>query len=63
MKTANRAIIVYHPMSPWIAKADLRLYLNDNTVLRTCLRDDDAAMDYLHRHFPDLTDIKVIVAC
>ena len=63
MKTANRAVVVYHPTSPWANKVDLRLYLGETIVLRTSMRDDRTALRFLQDHCPEISDIKTITVC
>lgn len=52
--TIDNAIIHYYPMLPYIAKADVHLRYGSKIVLKAVLRDDDAAMDFLRRRFPDV---------
>ena len=58
----DNAIIHYYPLSPYVAKCDLHLRRGNSIVLRTCLRDDDVAKEFLRTHFCGVP-AKTIVHC
>lgn len=58
----NNAIIHYYPLSPYAEKCDLHLYRGNSIVLRTCLRDDDMAKEFLCAHFCGIPT-RTIVHC
>lgn len=50
----DNAVIHHYPLSPYIVKAAINLREGDKIVLRICIRDTDAARDYLSRRWPEL---------
>lgn len=50
----DNAVIHYYPLSPYIVKAAINLREGEKIVLRICIRDTNAALDYLSRRWPEL---------
>ena len=55
----NNAIVHVYPKVPYIAQADVHLRRGRRIVLRTVMKDADAAKAWLSRAFPGVS-VKVI---